>query len=103
MTIHNWRSASATALAAMFLSAGAQAVQSYVAKPLGTLGATYAVGTAINERGEITGYSSSPFVHAFLYSAGVMHDLGTLSGTDSNAFDINASGQIVGAFNGGAV
>ena len=35
--------------------------------------------------------------HAFLYSGGVMTDIGTLpGGIDSAAFDINDSGQIVG-------
>ena len=33
--------------------------------------------------------------HAFLYSNGVMTDLGTLAGTDSNFTDINEAGQVV--------
>lgn len=34
--------------------------------------------------------------HGFLYSGGVMTDLGTLAGRNTWALDINASGQIVG-------
>ena len=34
--------------------------------------------------------------HAFLYSGSTMTDLGTLGGTNSVAYGINASGQVVG-------
>ncbi len=36
--------------------------------------------------------------HAFLYSGGVMSDLGTLGGSYSGAYAINDSGQVVGYY-----
>jgi len=47
----------------------------------------------VNSRGQIVG-SSNP--HAFLYSKGVLTDLGTLGGSSSSANGINASSTIVG-------
>ena len=47
---------------------------------------------------QIVGHShtSGGQFHAFLYSDGVMKDLGTLGGTTSTAYGINDSSQIVG-------
>lgn len=45
------------------------------------------------------GYSATvgaTAIHAFLYSGGVMRDIGTLGGTNSTAFGINDSGQVAG-------
>jgi probable HAF family extracellular repeat protein len=62
---------------------------------LGTLsGDTSAAMNAINASGQIAGVSGDP--KAISYSSGVMTNLGTLGGTDSDARAINSSGQIVG-------
>jgi probable HAF family extracellular repeat protein len=47
----------------------------------------------------VVGYSitaGNAGYHAFLYSGGVMNDLGTLGGSSSAGYGINASGQMVG-------
>jgi probable HAF family extracellular repeat protein len=71
---------------------------------LGTLGGTQSAAYAINDSGQITGWSDLAgdlTHHAFLYTGtpgrgGVMHDLGTLGGTISRAYAINARGQVLG-------
>jgi len=68
---------------------------------LGTLGGTDSFGFAINNSGQVTGWSnpfgSGSVAHAFLYTAGTgMIDLGTLGGSSSKGFGINAAGDVIG-------
>lgn len=70
---------------------------------LGTLGGDHSAATALNNSGQVTGWSevvpgNTGVVHAFIYSNGVMQDLGTLPGcTSSKGFGINSSGAVAGS------
>lgn len=79
-------------------------ILSYSVLDLGTLGG-WSHPLAVNNRGEVVGDSyTGGQRHAFVYSGGVMTDLGLLS-TDhdnSTATDINDSGVIVGYSGKGA-
>jgi probable HAF family extracellular repeat protein len=72
---------------------------------LGTLGGSFSFAIAINNKGQVIGFSETdeldpntgfPFVHGFLWEDGVLTDLGTLGGPNSFAIAINERGQIVG-------
>lgn len=58
-------------------------------------------GAAINNAGQVVTTAGSVFntqgAQAFVYQAGTKTTLGTLGGTASFGFDVNASGQAVGA------
>jgi probable HAF family extracellular repeat protein len=65
---------------------------------LGTLRGDESFATAVNDAGQVVGYSqllNNAAYHAFLWQGGAMTDLGTLSG-NSYAYGINAQGQVVG-------
>lgn len=73
-------------------------------QPLGSLGGISSFGMAINDAGQVAGYSGVSLnvaEHAFLYTGtpgqgGAMADLGTLGGPNSRGFGINNLGQVVG-------
>lgn len=67
---------------------------------LGTLGGTNTVPHAINQPGEVVGYSylnGNSVYHAFLWNkSSGMQDLGTLGGINSYGLGINKRAQVVG-------
>lgn len=74
----------------------------YSVTDLGTFGGSgdgVTVAIAINNSGQVTGYSktASGEQHAFIYSDGVMTDLGALGGPNSSGFGINNLGEITGS------
>jgi probable HAF family extracellular repeat protein len=84
--------------------------QNGLIKDLGTLGGPDAVPNAMNERGQIVGFSYTNTVAStncawplttdpFLWENGKMQDLGTLGGTCGYAYFINLQGQVVGTSN----
>lgn len=76
--------------------------QNYDLIGLGTFGGTGSAAFGINNEGQVVGgagISPNNNSHAFLYSSGLMQDLGTLGGSindGSQAFGINDAGQIIG-------
>ena len=71
---------------------------------LGTLGGGGSFAIAVNQRGQVIGYSSTPastffdpVTHAFLWTpGGTMRDLGTLGGKSSTPAGLNNNGHVVG-------
>jgi probable HAF family extracellular repeat protein len=65
-----------------------------------SLGGTQSVAFAVNSAGQVAGHSSLPggfTQHAFLWSAGVIQDLGTLGGDTSYGLGIDEDGRVVGS------
>jgi uncharacterized repeat protein (TIGR01451 family) len=88
-------------LAGVFLCATVATGQvMYTVTPLKFPNAKYSVATAINNQGQVVGWSSmnasDSSEHAFLYSNGVMNDLGTFGGLFSTAKGLNNNGEVVG-------
>lgn len=73
---------------------------------LGTLGGALSRGNGINAKRQVTGFSyltGESEIHAFLWTptapdsvSGAMLDLGTLGGTVSEGYGVNAVGQVTG-------
>ena len=69
-----------------------------VGGPLGWLVGLEYIG-GINTSGQVVGWSDTSGYYiqqAFLYSGGLMHNIGTLAGLSTGANGINDSGQVVG-------
>jgi probable HAF family extracellular repeat protein len=73
---------------------------------LGTLGGPSSYAYDVNSSFQIVGeseISSAGYVHGFLYSGGVMTDIGTFpGGSNSYAFGISESGKVVGTSDNGS-
>jgi probable HAF family extracellular repeat protein len=68
-------------------------------KSLGTMGGPSSQAYAINNMGQVTGYSDVPGgqQHAFRYSGGTLTDIGQISGLpNSFGYGINAAGHVAG-------
>ena len=89
--------AAATALAAPAPAAPPR----YTATELGTLGGSYSVAVAVNDRGQVAGNSAVPgdlHEHAFLWEDGVMTDLGSPGGGTSRALSLSEAGHVAGVY-----
>ncbi len=74
---------------------------SYRVTDIGTLGSgSWSFAYGISPDGQAVGYSyttGTSIPHAFLWSGGTMKDLGTLGGTASYSYAVNASGTVTGS------
>src|SRR5690349_5250516 len=87
-------------IATTLLTAAFCAAQTYsITDLIDSLGGTSSGARAINSSGQFTGNASrsgNSVNDVFLYSGGVMTDLGTLGGTTGLGLGINAAGQVTG-------
>jgi probable HAF family extracellular repeat protein len=73
----------------------------YAVIDLGTLGGSFSLAYAINDRGQVDGFSTIPgdgAIHSFLFENKIMNDLGTLGGPNSQSFaGLNNVPQVPGS------
>ena len=73
----------------------------YAVIDLGTLGGSFSLAYAINDKGQVDGFSTIPgdgAIHSFLFANGGMTDLGTLGGPNSQSFaGLNNATQVPGS------
>ena len=80
------------------------AARASIVYDLGTFGGSTSVGLAINDAGQVAGYSAitgNATSHAFRYdgtpgAGGIMRDLGTFGGPFSRSNAVNSWGQVAG-------
>jgi probable HAF family extracellular repeat protein len=66
---------------------------------LGSLGGTLGLANALNNRGQVVGFSTTAgdlTFRPFIWQRGVLTDIGTLGGDNGSAGWINEAGQVVG-------
>jgi probable HAF family extracellular repeat protein len=100
MTTNEFRVTVSTFVFTLALSNSVHAVN-YQIIDLGDLGGIFPNAQDINNSGQVTGRSGitgNTASHAFLYSGGIMQDLGTLINPSGNSVGegINSSGQVTG-------
>ena len=69
--------------------AGQASKPNYKVLDLGTLGGSLSIAFGLNDRGQVEGFSTrlgDGSVHAFVWRDGIMTDLGTLGGPNSESF-----------------
>ncbi len=82
---------------AISLMSGAVSASTYKFTVLDTLGGPYGIASAINNFGQVAGYTPGPeYDHAVKWDGRFPIDLHPLNGAVSQATDINDSGQVVG-------
>src|SRR5262245_51002315 len=90
----------ALAVSAAGVARPARAGILYTLKDLGTLGGVASEGAAVNDSGQVVGfsYTADDLGHAFLSGpgGGPLKDLGTLGGIGFRAYAVNDSGQVAG-------
>jgi probable HAF family extracellular repeat protein len=90
----------ALCITVFIVTAGRAQPPHYSVMDLGTLGGSESFATGVNDLGQVTGGASvagNASSHPFLYSGGIMMDLGILAGgVDGYGEAVNVFGEVVG-------